>query len=163
MRSHALVQSSPILALARREFGIHNDASLLLPGAGQLAPHCIRFDHGAAPLVRLPGCFEDDVAAYQPSRLWKLSACGVRRPGLRMFTFHPAYIWLNSDRMEPYRALKALAPLRTLTPAAAAPYINTAGAGIGRLFVALCEFLATRPVETATVDQVARACHEVEC
>jgi hypothetical protein len=155
MRTHALHQSSPLLALASAEFGLRTDASLLLPGARHLAPHAVHYDHDATPLVRVPSCFEDDEHACRPGTAWRLSELRLRTPGLKVMTFHPVLIYLNSANLRGYRALKQLGPLPSLTRDHAEPLINRTGRGVGTLFEDVCHFLAARPGDTGCVDAVA--------
>lgn len=155
MRTHALHQSSPLLALASAEFGLRTDASLLLPGARHLAPHAVHYDHDATPLVRVPACFEDDEHACRPGTTWRLRELRLGTPGLKVMTFHPALIYLNSADLHGYRALKRLGALPSLTPDHAEPLINRTGRGVGTLFEAVCRVLVARPGEVGRVDAVA--------
>lgn len=121
MRTHALVQSSPLLAEVLRSTPITTDSSLLLPRHPHLAP--VEFVTGGRALLRVPFYWEDDDEMEMEHPRWHLGdECDG--PGLRVFDFHPVHLWLNSGRPGHYAALRAAGPLGALTPEAAAAYVN---------------------------------------
>ena len=103
--SHALVQSTPLLALIADEYPqIDTDTSLLLPFHPNLQPVDSYFGTAQRRVVRLPYYWEDDVMAEWPGWTWTQSA--PFSSGLRIFNFHPTLVALNIDRLAPYTALK---------------------------------------------------------
>ncbi|WP_411877822.1 hypothetical protein [Polaromonas sp. YR568] len=126
MRTHALVQSSPIFAGIVADTDIDTDVSLFLPFHPMLAPTKIYFEAGGRPLVRLPYYWEDDVAACWPG--WSWDSVVEDAPGqLRIYDFHPIHIALNMSTMNEYARLKAELkgrPLTSLTRAECLPFIN---------------------------------------
>jgi hypothetical protein len=152
MRAHCLVQSSPLLAVARKEFGIENESAMLLPGVENIRPHRILFDHGAEPLIRLPMFF--DIEAYLPDKSWSIVHPKYHISGLKIFNFHPMYIYL---KMAPYRELKNVAPFRDLTLEQTAPFVNRNIPGSGTLFKELCGFIAKQKLRTHTIAELGHA------
>ena len=138
MRSHGLVQSSPILAHVIEFTKIRCDSSIMLPDAANLAP--VGFPHADGPLVRVPYFWEDDIEMVRPSPRWSLGENGSS-PGLRVFDFHPAHVYLNSTDFEPYRKLKALGPLPAVSEELAAGLVHH-GNGPRTLFLEIADRLA---------------------
>ncbi|WP_448207941.1 polysaccharide deacetylase WbmS family protein [Azospirillum sp. sgz302134] len=126
MRTHGLVQSSPLLALVADECpGIVTDVSLFLPFHPGLRPVRLHLGRSGRGIVRLPYFWEDDLAAADPS--WNWSAEPPASEGLRIFDFHPIHVALNMDGMHRYSALKETAgitPLWALDEAEVRRYAN---------------------------------------
>lgn len=126
MRTHALVQSSPMFAGILADTHIETDVSLFLPFHPMLAPTKIYFEAGGRPLVRLPYYWEDDVAAYWPG--WSWDSVVEDAPGqLRIYDFYPIHIALNMSTMNDYVRLKSGLkgrPLTSLTRAECQPFVN---------------------------------------
>jgi len=138
MRSHALVQSSPILAHVIESTPIRCDSSILLPAASNLAP--VGFPHAEGPLVRVPYFWEDDIEMIRSPPRWSLDG-GAKAPGLRVFDFHPALVYLNAVDAGPYQSLKALGPLPAVSEQVAAGLVHD-GAGPRTLFLEIADRLA---------------------
>lgn len=102
MRTHSLVQSTPMLKLAC-EMGIATDVSLFVPGQSHLVPHALHF--GSAKLMRLPFFWEDDLAFDAPNETWTLDESPG--PGLKVCNFHPVHIVLNSADGSAYGKLRS--------------------------------------------------------
>ncbi len=130
MRSHALVQSSPILLHVCRSTPIENDVSIFLPFCPGLRPTRMVFEAGGRWLTRLPYWWEDDVAACWPGWTWD-APMGAPSDDLRIYAFHPIHVALNMATLEAYRAFKASLdgrPLHAATVADCAPFVHH-GAG----------------------------------
>lgn len=98
MRTHALVQSTPLLALIGDQFPqIETDTSVLLFGHDYLQPVDVFFGQKKRRITRLPFYWEDDVAADHPG--WKWDADVPCANGLMIFNFHPIHIALNTSSM----------------------------------------------------------------
>ncbi|MEA2193854.1 MAG: hypothetical protein QOG42_288 [Solirubrobacteraceae bacterium] len=151
MRSHALLQSSLILSHVIEFTQIRCDSSIMLPGAPNLAP--VGFPHAEGPLVRVPYFWEDDIEMVRPTPRWRLGENGDA-PGLRVYDFHPALVFLNATDTGPYRTLKALGPLATVSEERAADFVH-GGEGPRTLFLEIAE----RPAEggSRTLRDVAAA------
>lgn len=138
MRSHALVQSSPILSKVVDLSPIRCDSSLMLPGVQNLAP--FRFPHEDGPLVRVPYFWEDDVEMMRPRAQWDLAERGSGG-GLRIYDFHPVHVFLNAASMAPYHKLKLAGPLTSVSAQLAASLVHS-GPGVGSLFREIADHLA---------------------
>lgn len=114
MRTHSLVQSSPIFELVGAQFGqIQTDMSLFLPFHDGLQP--VDFFPAGRRMIRLPYQWEDDVAATWPG--WNWDSAPVLGDGLAAVDFHPILVALNSTSLSSYRELKSRLGSRHLTAA----------------------------------------------
>jgi hypothetical protein len=151
MRTHSLVQSSPLLGQVVRETPITIDVSLLLPRHTGLQPVPMPF--AERTLLRFPFCWEDDIEMAFATPDWaplRVEQSG----GLRILNFHPIHIYLNSTTMAAYQALKAAVPnIQAATPEQLAPF-REPGQGTGWAFQELLRQLA-RGDEAATVGDLA--------
>lgn len=138
MRTHALVQSTPILSEVLERTPIRVDLSLFLPRAGAVEP--VEYHWRGRSLVRLPYVWEDDVE-LENGTLDAGFASILGAPGLKVFDFHPAHVFLNSSSMNAYRRVAGTLPGADLTP-----HVEQ-GRGVGPVFRELLE----------TID--GRACH----
>jgi hypothetical protein len=141
MRTHALVQSGPLLQAIVRQSPVTVDVSLFLPGVPVVGP---LIQHVIGPtLVRIPYSWEDDDEMARPEPCWDYRKF-LTSPGPVIFDFHPVHIYLNSNSMDRYAALKSLKPsLSELQESDAAPYINV-GAGTGSMFQALLGYMTSQ-------------------
>ena len=141
MRSHALVQSSAILARVLASTPIRCDSSIMLPEAPHIEP--VGFPHAEGPLVRVPYFWEDDVEMMRDCPRWTLDADpdAAHEGGLRVYDFHPVHVYLNAADMAPYHALRARGALTELAEERAQDLVQP-GAGTGSLFHEIVEHLA---------------------
>lgn len=98
VRAHCLVQSSRLMCLYKR-FGLTHNADVLIPGESgiKVAP----FRHFSNGLTITPYIWEDDVYCLKETKDWS-PVFYVKRPGLKIFDFHPIHIFLNTKNMEAY-------------------------------------------------------------
>lgn len=134
MRTHALVQSSPIFSeIADQYETIETDVSLFLPFHRYLHPTDLYMGTSARRLTRLPYFWEDDLMTKWPNWDWET----VPNPmGLAIYDFHPCYIALNMTTMKGYENIKWRVPWRPLfenAPEDFAPYVET-GTGTRSFF-----------------------------
>ena len=135
MRTHALVQSTPILAEVLERTAIRVDLSLFLPQAENVAP--VEYRWRGRSLVRIPYVWEDDVE-LENGTLDSGVASILAAPGLKVFDFHPVHVFLNSTSMDAYRRVSG-----TLPDAELAPHVQD-GRGIGTLFREVADAIAGR-------------------
>jgi hypothetical protein len=107
MRTHQLVQSTPLLMEVIKTTGILADCSLYLPHASAAVPTILWYE--GRPLVRIPYIWEDDFEVEQPHPAWRLHE--MADLPLRVFGFHPIHLFLNSISMIAYRQLKMQFPI----------------------------------------------------
>lgn len=153
VRTHALVQSTPLLYKFASEFGIKVDVSLFLPDTPNLQPHTLHlFDQ---QLVRVPYFWEDDVEAYNPAKCWDVAGSRYRVSGLKIFNFHPMYTYLNLRKMDGYKRLKKIRHLPELTPSDCAPFIEEREEGTCTLFRGLIEHIKEKQRKSYTISDIA--------
>lgn len=142
LRSHALVQSTPILARVMSQTPVITDLSLYLPYTPHLRP--VEYRVGARTLLRLPYFWEDDDEMQQPEPSWRLGPLLQIGPGLKVFDFHPIHVYMNAADMTPYRRLTARVPrLQDAVESDLDGLVRT-GEGTQSLFLELVEHLATQ-------------------
>jgi hypothetical protein len=137
MRSHALVQSSPILEEVLARTPIRCDSSILLPEAPGIEP--VGFPSADGPLVRVPYFWEDDVEMMRHAPRWTFDD-DAPAEALRVYDFHPALVYLNAADVSPYEELKRLG-LRDV-PEARARELVQPGQGAGTMFLEIADHLA---------------------
>jgi hypothetical protein len=126
MRTHSLVQSTPIFAEVVSHTNIETDVSLLLPLHKHLKPVIQYPVEGRRPLLRLPYFWEDDLASFDP--IWDWASEIEHGPDqLEIYDFHPIHIALNLNKMDEYRRLKSSLngkPLSAVSEHECAPFIH---------------------------------------
>jgi len=127
MRTHQLVQSTPILTEIMQSTPIAVDCSIYQPHATAAEATALWYDGRA--LVRIPYVWEDDFEVERPRQIWRLRE--MAQPPLCVFGFHPIHVFLNSRSLDAYRQLKREFPnLADATPIRSAELVND---GIGPL------------------------------
>lgn len=141
MRSHAVVQSAPILNAIITGTPICVDSTLFLPGMAHIRP--VEQLAGGKKLLRVPFFWADDYEMERNPPDWHLSR-HLAVEGLKVFLFHPIHLFLNSADFSSYAALKRDVPqLNRLTEDAARRYVHD-GEGTMTLFHELLDYLADR-------------------
>ena len=153
VRSHALLQSSRLLNLMNKNYGIETDCSMLLYMSQGITPHTIKFSHDPKGLFRIPFFWEDDIAMYDTLQLWDPSNEKFHRQGLKVFNFHPTFLYLNGSSMLPYEEMKKIKHLSSLTEAEMNPFINK-GEGCGTFFKKLLSFLEANKLPTFSMNEL---------
>lgn len=136
MRTHALVQSTPLYDTVLKRTPVRCDASILLSHASRTEP--FEYQWGGTTLLRVPYHWEDDIEMLRDEPKFALEPA-IAGEGLRVFDFHPIHVFLNSADMKPYEALKnAVKPLSEATINAMQPFVHP-GAGSRTVFEALAK------------------------
>jgi len=138
VRTHCLLQSTPLhdtLLAGRR---IEVDVSLFLPRARHVEP-VVQHSPGGR-LLRLPYVWQDNMEMYSPDPQWDVGAV-LTGDGPRIFDFHPVHVWLNSAQFAPYERMKQAAPLPRLAAEEAARFRHQ-GTGTMTAFLDLADRLA---------------------
>jgi hypothetical protein len=138
VRTHCLLQSTPLHDALLENSAVEIDVSLFLPGARHLEPVVQWSPSGR--LLRLPYVWQDNMEMYAPTPDWDTVAA-LAAPGLRIFDFHPVHVWLNSASFEPYENMKTRFDLATIEPADTARYRNSRP-GAMNAFLELADQLA---------------------
>ena len=141
IRTHNLVQSTPLLRQLLDQTGITADVSLFLPRTPHLRP--VEFLWRSRTLLRIPYFWEDAFEMERRVPCWHLAPLLAVGSGLKVFAFHPIHIYLNAANIEPYEALKRRVPkISEAIPDVLGDYVH-AGEGVYVLFMELIEHLAT--------------------
>jgi hypothetical protein len=140
VRTHCLLQSTPLHDALLRGSDITVDVSLFVPGHAQLEP-VVQWSPGGR-LLRLPYVWQDNMEMYSPAPQWNTTAV-LDAPGLRIFDFHPVHVWLNSASFSPYERMKGEHRLDEIAMADTARYRN-AGPGTMTAFLELADRLAAQ-------------------
>ena len=98
MRTHSLVQSTHLLYRVMDETPIENDVSLFLRHCPGLKSH--RFYYAKKYLCRLPYFWEDDLEMEAPAPCWEVEPLLALGQGLKIFDFHPMYLYLNCINLD---------------------------------------------------------------
>lgn len=139
MRTHALVQSTPIIRMALEETPVDVDVSVLLrhhPGL-----RAVEYPIAGRSMLRVPFCWEDDVEMEASDPHWRPGALAPALQGLAVFDFHPVHVYLNSCDMSAYGRLKTLGSSLTTIPEATARGACAQGEGARSAFLDLADFL----------------------
>lgn len=141
MRTHGLVQSTPLLEQVMAHTSVHTDVSIFLPHATNVAP--VEYWWLGRMLLRLPYVWEDDFEIERPQPNWSLDSL-LATPGTKIFDFHPIHVYLNSADLRAYSAVKARCPVLAQAERAQIDDLIHLGAGAGTAFDALASRLAGR-------------------
>ena len=119
VRTHSLVQSTLLLE-EFSQFDLKNDVSIFLPNCNNLRPVYIDFQK----VLRFPFFWEDDLEMREKQN-WDISKFKFHEYGLKIFNFHPIYIYLNSKNMTNYNIIKNEIGLDKITDDNISQYINS--------------------------------------
>jgi len=106
IRTHSLVQSTPLIKALREDHNFLYDVSLFLPLTPYITPHHLFLSEGHS-ICRIPYFWEDDVEMFNPKGTFNFSKDNFIADGLKIFNFHPIHIELNSCSMENYYSMKS--------------------------------------------------------
>lgn len=140
VRTHGLFQSTELLHAMCADYGLEHDLSLLLPDAPHITPHEFHLPRGL--MKRFPTFWEDDVEMLKPEPSFVLSDPKFHVPGLKIFSFHPIHVALNSRSVAPYEQLKSERPVATLSLDDLRPFVNEDAPGAATLFRELVDLIA---------------------
>lgn len=139
MRTHAGVQSVPLLNQVMALTPITLDSSIYLPHAKDIQP--VSYWVQGKELSRIPAFWEDDLETERPDGCWTLEALSLFKGGLTVFGFHPIHIYTNARDMAQYRKLRDRVPLSQIAPSDLSPR-PLSQQGSGSFFLALVNYLA---------------------
>jgi len=143
MRTHSLIQSTPLLMMAKEEFGIEHDVSLFLPYTPNIIPHQL-FVSKSSGLVRIPYFWEDDAETLYPNPSFSLSDARYHVDGVKIFNFHPIHIVLNSCNLENYQSCRSELEIGECDVSDLQAYVNRARDGAGVFFRDLVQLVKDR-------------------
>lgn len=161
IRTHALVQSTKLLSMLIDEYSIDTDVSLFLPLSPNIRPHIIYMGHKRPGLLRIPYFWEDDIEMYYPEQSWDFNHPKYHQKGLKVFDFHPMYVYLNACSMTSYERLKKNGALYEQTENTIYPFINTEGVGTKNMFLSFVERLFDYQEKTYKISDISSAWREM--
>jgi peptidoglycan/xylan/chitin deacetylase (PgdA/CDA1 family) len=139
MRTHSLMQSTPLINKAITLTPITLDSSIYLPHMEGIRP--VSYWWQGKELLRLPIFWEDDLEMERADGCWTLEALTHYREGLKIFDFHVIHIYMNAKDMTQYRELRDRAPLNQLTHSDLHQG-SLQQQGSGSLFLEIADYLA---------------------
>jgi hypothetical protein len=140
VRTHNLLQSMPLLKLMREKFNILHDVSILMPLAPQITPHRLFFDKNY-DIIRVPYFWGDNLEMNAPSPNFNFADNRYHVDGIKIYSFHPIHIVLNSNDVNSYNNLKSKTDISKCSVSELDGYINKSGSGSGTFFKEIVEFL----------------------
>ncbi|WP_417412076.1 hypothetical protein [Hoeflea sp.] len=143
VRTHGLVQTSNLLQRIVAETPVQVDLSLFLPHARNVEPVTYYWE-GGETLHRIPYVWEDDFEIVRPNPDWELSGIMKGNSGLVILDFHPIHVYLNSNSLQPYRIIRALGNLTSVTKSQVDAVVCT-GIGVRSAFIRAIEFIRAAP------------------
>lgn len=146
MRTHALIQSTPLLLQVMHETPIIADSSTYLPLSRGVEPSVFWYE--SRQLVRIVHTWEDDFEISKPNPGWSLVPRSEQANEARIFAFHPAHLYLNSQTHAPYAQLKERARPLVKAFVEDAQDLVAPGAGPRTLLDDLLVHLSGRPHST---------------
>jgi hypothetical protein len=150
VRTHGLLQSGDLFDFVMSLTPVTFDVSLFHPRALQV--DVVKYERFGQILWRVPYVWEDDyVMEALPLNVPRdrefsgFSETLAKACGIQVFNFHPIHVFLNSNVMENYNAMKRdHSSLVDITPALAAPFIETGRNGTKTALVELAEAISAR-------------------
>lgn len=140
IRTHQLVQSTPIFDAIRENTNLAADMSLFLPQV--LNAQAFRYGPDERQIVRIPYTWEDDYEFGRSTPCWNPTLDFDASQYYLALDFHPIHIYLNSDGPGQYQAFRASGiPLTEATEEDLLPFRNS-GEGSGTAFLRAAEFAA---------------------
>jgi len=140
MRTHAYWQSSHLYGYISKATAITNDASVFMPLVRDLRP--AKYWIGNRAIHRIPVFWEDDNEMKRPTPDLNFLPSKFKRPGLKVFAFHPLLLYLNANTTQAYSALKAkYKNFAELNSENIRPYINQDAPGVRDFFADLVGYV----------------------
>jgi len=152
MRTHSLLQSSPLYQHIQKETNINIDVSLFLPRYPSVTPFQVFLGHRS--LWRIPFIWEDDYEMLQKQPNWSLEPILEKTEGIRILNFHPIHIYLNSGNLESYQQLKkSTKSIQSVSKEEAEKFVSS-GEGTRSLFLNLLDLLQEEGKSYCIVDLI---------
>lgn len=157
VRTHSLFQSTRLMKKMMLDFGVEIDVSIFLPRCPSIAPHGIRYDRSSKELVRIPYFWEDAVEWFAAVPSWDFPEEQHTAAGIRIFNFHPLYVYANIEQAERYSAVKARGDYSKLGKNDIEPLINTTNRGPRQLLEDLCGYISGVQRRSYTISEIVDA------
>ena len=140
IRTHSLVQSTPLIKTLREDYNLLYDVSLFLPLTPNILPHHLYFSENSS-ICRIPYFWEDDIEMFNPKGSFSFSDENFTAEGIKIFNFHPIHISLNSCSMTNYYSMKSEFNLPECEGYELDKFKNNTTQGTGNFFKELVTFI----------------------
>jgi len=140
VRTHSLMQSTPLLKMIGEDFHMLYDCSLVLPTVPYIVPHEL-FLSKNTKILRFPCFWEDDIEMYGPDPCFSLSDGRYHVDGMKIFAFHLIHIALNSSSVETYSSFKSRIDIPSCSSSDVKEYADTRHEGAGTMFKELVQLI----------------------
>lgn len=138
MRTHGLVQSGDLIGRIATTTTLKRDVSTFLPEMPNLRP--VAQWRAGRRFTRLPFFWADDHEMNKPEPSWSFGRF-THVPGLKIFDFHPLFVYLNLDTLDTYSHIKRRrAAVHELEAAELEPF-RREGDGVATMFAQLTDHL----------------------
>lgn len=141
IRSHCLYVHDRLFDIYP-DFGIEYESNYLIPN------QIVNPFHKYNNVFEIPIFFEDDLY-FSNAPLFTVESLDIERPGVKVFSFHPIHIFLNTQKLSDYQEAKKYLQ----EPDKLLKY-RKKGKGIGSLFIELLEFIRTKQLKTYTLGEI---------
>lgn len=152
VRMHGLFQSSNILKTIAVDFDLKNDVSIFLWQTSYIIPTYLKFSNRKI-LVRIPYFWAEQEEMMQKDT-FVLGDRFVNWIGLKVFNFHPMYVYLNTSSMKPYEEIKRKYPYPSVMKKDISSYVHDGG-GVYKFFIQLIEQIVETNNPPKTISEVA--------
>lgn len=132
VRSHSLVQSTPLLEALLEQTPVRVDVTTYLPGVPGLKPFL--YEWKGQGLWRVPYFWEDSFEVQDPHSRWNRKPWLHPQPGLKVLNFHPLLVYLNLREARRYQELKKAVPRFPEASGSDLAPFTASGQGPGALF-----------------------------
>lgn len=157
MRTHCLVQSTPIFQIIADSSPIEVDASIYLRDATHVIGSTLPLDNGRS-LTRFAYVWEDDLEFFATEPRWDAATFLADRHApdeVTIIDVHPIHYALNSGDVRPYEAMKKAYPnTRDVTSEQARPFRRD-GDGARTFISSLAKAQRSLDVEFVTLSELA--------
>jgi len=142
VRSHAIVQSGPLLNHYVEHTSLKIDSTIFLPEMPNIQP--VRHLSLGGSLLRVPFFWADDYEMCKHPPQWNMEQY-IEVPGLKVMMFHPIHVALNSPDFAFYQGFKERCPNVTqLSETEINSQLCRNGKGAGDFFRSLVGYLSKR-------------------
>ncbi len=122
VRTHGMYYSAHISKIFAEDFGLLYDSSIYLKEMPCITPQFIQYQHSS--LLRMPYFWEETGEMMNLDPFSNVHDY-LKKPGMKIFDFHPIHVKLNSSSMDNYNIMKNKENLITLSEEIIQLYVET--------------------------------------
>ena len=136
VRMHGLFQSSDILRMLTVDFNLKNDVSIFLWQTPYIIPTYLKFSNEKM-LVRVPYLWAEQEEMIRKDA-FILENRFLNWIGLKVFSFHPIYVYLNASSTKSYEEIKRKYPYPLCNKKDISSYVH-GSKGVYKFFIQLID------------------------